>query len=255
MSSASQERPSLIFVHGAFCGGWAFERFTGPFEAAGYHCRAPHLRGHAPLATRHNVAACSMSDYAQDIADLVRAEPRPPILIGHSLGGLVVQMAAQRAPVAGLALLAPSAPWGVSGSSFSEAISAASIMALGPFPNQAVDPDHRLAELYSLDRVPAAERPAMFERMRPESGRALWETLTWFLDPFMTTQVSPAAIKVPVFAAAGGADMVNPPATVTQTAERIGGKVVTFPGMSHWLIGETGWEAVAKAVLDWVEAR
>ncbi len=69
----------------------------------------------------------------------------------------------------------------------------------------------------------------MFERMRPESGRALWETLTWFLDPFMTTQVSPAAIKVPVFAAAGGADMVNPPATVTQTAERIGGKVRDLP--------------------------
>ena len=49
-------------------------------------------------------------------------------------------MAAARRPVAGLVLLAPSAPWGVAGSTVEEAASAFSLYALGPFWAQAVDP-------------------------------------------------------------------------------------------------------------------
>jgi hypothetical protein len=47
--------------------------------------------------------------------------------------------------------------------------------------------------------------------------------------------------------------MVNPPSTVAQTVERLGVQVTSFPGMSHWLIGEDGWQGVAAAVLGWAE--
>ena len=46
--------------------------------------------------------------------------------------------------------------------------------------------------------------------------------------------------------------MVHPINTVRQTAERIGAAYAMMPGMSHWLIGETGWEAVAEATLSWL---
>ena len=242
-------------VHGAFCGGWAFDAFREPFEANGYRCQTPDLRGHAAGTRAGAVAQISMSDYAADIAELVRAAPSPPILLGHSLGGLVAQMAAARAEVSALVLLAPSAPWGVTGASLEEAASAFGLYALGPFWAQAVEPDKSVAHLYSLDRVGKTEGQAVARRMVAESGRALFETLNWWLDPFMTTQVDAGRIHAPTWVGCGSADLIHPPSTVRQTAARLQADVQVFDGMSHWLIGEEGWETVADACLGWLAAK
>jgi len=92
----------------------------------------------------------------------------------------------------------------------------------------------------------------VFERMTPESGKALWQTLNWWLDPFMTTLVAPGAIGAPVLAIAGGRDVIHPPATVKQTAARLSADFRVFGEMSHWLPGEPGWEDVARACLEWL---
>jgi pimeloyl-ACP methyl ester carboxylesterase len=239
----------MIMVHGGFCGGWAFDAFRRPFEAAGYACLAPDLRGHGPNGG--GVAGVSMSDFAADITALINAEPQPPVLIGHSMGGLVAMMAAAKAPVQALILLAPSPPWGVPGASMEEAASAMTLHALGPFWLQAVDPDFASARLYSLDRLDTASRKATFDQMTAESGRALWETLNWWLDPFMTTSVSTDRIKAPALVVVGARDMIHPPATVRQIAERLGADYRVFGDMSHWLLAEPGWEDVAKACLEW----
>ena len=240
-------------VHGAFCGGWAFDAFRAPFEAAGHVVLTPDLRGHGDGEASATVIGASMADYAKDIAELVRAQPQPPVLIGHSMGGLVAAMAAGRAKTAGLILLAPSPPWGVVGGSLEEAGSAMALYALGPFWAQAIEPDRYVAKLFSLDRMEAEDGRRVARRMRPESGRAMFETLNWWLDPFMTTQLSSGAIAAPVLALAGERDLIHPPSTVRQTAEKLGAAAEVFPGMSHWLVGEPGWEAVAKTCLDWMQ--
>ncbi|HEX6861082.1 MAG TPA: alpha/beta hydrolase [Caulobacteraceae bacterium] len=241
----------VVMVHGAFCGGWVFERFRRPFEKAGHKVLTPDLPGHEKGG---RVAGQSMSDYAREVADLCDAQAEPPILIGHSMGGLVAQLAAARTKVSALVLLAPSPPWGVASSSMEEAISAMSLYALGPYWMQAIDPDYALAKLYSLDRIDRDARKAIFARMTPESGRALWQTLNWWLDPFMTTVVPPGAIGAPVLAVAGGRDVIHPPATVKQTAARLSADFQVQREMSHWLPGEPGWEEVAKLCLDWLPA-
>lgn len=242
----------IVMVHGAFCGGWAFERFRGPFETAGHHVLAPDLRGHALGDPSEAVVGVSMTDYARDVAALCERQDEPPILLGHSLGGLVAAMAAQRAPVRAVVLLAPSAPWGVAASSMEEAITAFGLHMLGPFWAQAVAPDGDLMRRYSLDRVARADRSAIVQRLRPESGRALWETLNWWLDPFMTTSLGGSASS-PRLVISGERDVVHPPATVRQTAARLGADFVEAPGMSHWLPGETGWQEVAEITLGWLE--
>lgn len=236
-------------IHGAFCGGWVFDAFRAPFEAAGHQVVTPDLPGHGPGA---DPTGLSMSDYAEAVVRQCQAFDTAPVLIGHSLGGLACQMAAARVRPAALILLAPSAPWGVYGSTMEEGASAVGLYALGPFWLQAVSPDYRLARTYSLDRLDSEARRAAFARMVPESGRALWETLNWWLDPFMTTQVA-APHGTPVLAIAGGGDLIHPPATVRQTAERLGGATEVFEGMSHWLPGEPGWEAVADGCMTWLD--
>jgi len=239
-------------VHGAFCGGWIFDSFRKPFETLGHVVHTPDLAGHSAGSGREATAGLSMADYAKQIIQLCQAQDEPPILIGHSMGGLVAQLAAQACPVKALILLAPSAPWGITGVTMEEAASAVSLFSLGPFWLQAVAPDYSLARLYSLDRMSREDRHATFDRMVAESGRALWETLNWWLDPFMTTMVYPGRITAPSLAIAGGRDIIHPPGTVKQTIGRLNGDLQVFNDMSHWLPGEPGHEAVATACLEWI---
>jgi pimeloyl-ACP methyl ester carboxylesterase len=193
-----------------------------------------------------------MSDYAADIARVCAEQAEPPILLGHSMGGLVAQLAARRAAIRALVLLAPSPPWGVVGSSLEEAATAFGVQMIGPFSSGALSPDRGLMRAYSLDRLPRAEQEAAVARLRPESALAVRETLNWWLDPFMTTSVGPGVITVPSLVLSGEGDVVHSPATARATAERIGATFRTLPGMSHWLVGEPGWEEVAQIALRWL---
>lgn len=244
--------PDVVMVHGAFCGGWTFDGFRPVFEAAGHACHTPDLPGHAAGG---DPAGASMSDYARAVAETIAACAQPPVLIGHSLGGLVAQLAAARAAVSALILLAPSPPWGVLGDSLEEAASAVSLYALGPFWLTSVEPDYPLARRYSLDQMDREARRQVFARMVPESGRALWETLNWWLDPFMSTRVDPARIAAPVIAFVGDRDVIHPPSTVRRAVGRLGGETRVIPGMSHWLPGEPGSETLARECVAWIEAQ
>jgi pimeloyl-ACP methyl ester carboxylesterase len=243
---------AIVMVHGAFCGGWAFEHFRAPFEAAGFEVIVPDLRGHQDGAPSGAVVGVSMSDYAADIARLCAEQPEPPVLLGHSMGGLVAQLAARRAPIQALVLLAPSPPWGVVGSSFEEAATAFGVQMIGPFSSGALSPDRGLMRAYSLDRMTKPEREAAVARLRPESAMAVRETLNWWLDPFMTTSVGPGAIDAPALVLSGQGDVVHSPTTARAIADRIGATFKVMPGMSHWLVGEPGWESVAETALRWL---
>jgi pimeloyl-ACP methyl ester carboxylesterase len=245
---------AIVMVHGAFCGAWAFEHFRGPFEAAGLEVIAPDLRGHGPGEPSSAVVGASMTDYAADIAKICAALPEPPVLLGHSMGGLVAQLAARKAPIRALVLLAPSPPWGVAGSSLEEAATAFGVQMMGAFSSGALQPEKSLMRTYSLDRMPKAEQEAAVARLRPESALAVRETLNWWLDPFMSTSVGPGAMTAPSLVICGQGDVVHSPTTAKATAERIGATFKVMPGMSHWLVGEPGWENVAETALRWLEA-
>src|SRR6185436_2342580 len=152
--------PTVVMMHGAFCGGWAFDAFRGPFEARGWSVIAPDLPGHGP---RGSVAGLSMSEYALSLASLCAELPERPVLLGHSMGGLICQLAARRVQPQALVLLAPSAPWGVSGSSIEEAVTALGVSLADPFWSGAVMPDRGLMRSHGLDRVPRDQRDAILD--------------------------------------------------------------------------------------------
>jgi pimeloyl-ACP methyl ester carboxylesterase len=240
-------------IHGAFSGGWVFEEFGERFRAAGHRVATPDLPGHRPGDPPSAVVGLSMRDYADAMVREARNLERPPIIVGHSLGGLVALLTAARVKTAGLVLLAPSPPWGIAGATLEEAISAVALYALGPYWAQAIQPEFNAFSRFNVDRLPKAERRAVFERMGAESGRALFETLNWWLDPFMTTLAQPARIGAPILAVVGEKDVIHPPGTVGETARRLGAQFKVLPNMSHWLPAEPGWREVADLSLAWLE--
>jgi pimeloyl-ACP methyl ester carboxylesterase len=248
----------VVFVHGAFCGGWAFDSFRGPFEAAGFETHAPNLPHHERGADLEELAQSGLRDYASAVVHYVRGLRAPPVLVGHSLGGLVSQLAAMHAPVAGLVLLAPSAPWGVPPTTLDEHGHQFGLTLLGDYWRRPVPPDYRVARSTTLDRLAREDARRAFARFVPESGRAIREAVQWWLDHSMASQAPVYRIGAPVLGLAGGRDRVNPPSTVRRIIARFPGDQAhfhEFPEMSHWLVGESEWPAVAALVLQWLHAR
>ncbi len=243
----------IIMTHGAFCGGWCFERLRRPFELAGYAVSTPDLPGHGERKGE-GVRGWSVRGYAQALVERIRACPEPPVLLVHYIGGLVSALAAAETPVRGLFMLAPSPPWGVVGSAL-EVAASVRLSAEGPYWTREIEPEPAVMSAVTLDRTPPREHPAIIRRMGPESGRALYEIIQWWGDPTLASMLPPGGVGAPALAIAGEVDRVHPPSTVAQAALRIGAEMRIMDGMSHWLVGEPGWQEVARTCLDWLDVR
>jgi pimeloyl-ACP methyl ester carboxylesterase len=257
MKRASVTTP-VVFVHGAFCGGWAFDAFRQPFEAAGFETHAPNMPHHERGADLEALAQAGLKQYADAIAKYVHALRAPPVLVGHSLGGLVVQLAAMQVPVAGVALLAPSAPWGVMPTTLEEHGNHFGLTLLGDYWRRPIPPDYRVARGNTLDRLSRDDARKAFARFVPESGRAIREAIQWWLDHSMASSAPVYRIAAPVLALAGGRDRVNPSSTVRRLANRFPQGQASFhefPEMSHWLVGEPEADEVSHLVLAWLNER
>lgn len=249
-------KPPLVMVHGAFCGGWVFDGYRRLAEARGYRCLAPDLRYHdrpGGAPPHAELGRLSLLDYADDLEALIRTLDAPPILLGHSLGGLLCQMLAARGLASALVLLAPSPPWGVLPSTPFEVMAGLSVALSGGFVDQPLRPAYEAAVACGLDRLPPVQRHAVFARLVPESGRATFETLFWACDPRQASRVDPEAVRCPVLVVSGAEDRICPPQTMRRIACRYRGDHAPFDGFGHWLLGEPGWRRLALHWLDWIE--
>jgi pimeloyl-ACP methyl ester carboxylesterase len=86
----------FILVHGAFAGGWCWEPVVGPLEDAGHAVSAPDLPGSGADDTP--VGEVTLDAYAARVCDELARDSEPAILVGHSMGGMVITQAAARAP-------------------------------------------------------------------------------------------------------------------------------------------------------------
>lgn len=113
--SCDQAHPApLLFVHGSWHGAWCWdEHFLNFFADKGYRAVAVSLRGHGNSPTSKPLRACSIADYVDDVASVADSLPARPVVIGHSMGGGVVQkyLESHQAP-AGV-LLASFPPQGI----------------------------------------------------------------------------------------------------------------------------------------------
>lgn len=245
----------VVMIHGAFCGGGVFDAWREAFEAKGYRVHTPTLRWHdCGRRPPRELGTVSMLDYASDLEKLIDECKTPPVLIGHSMGGLLAQMLAARKPVRAAVLLAPSAPWGVLPSTPFEIVSAQALYFAGEFWNKPLKPQQWVAAANSLDMLPEDERDRVFAKFVPESGHATFEIMHWPLDLNRATQIDARAVTCPILCMVGSRDRINPPATVRRVAQRYKGRVVydEVRDHSHWLIGEPGWEKIATRTLEWL---
>lgn len=83
---------ALLFVHGVGHGAWCWdEHFLDFFADRGYRALAVSLRGHGNSPSSKPLRSCSLADYVDDVGSVADGLPARPVVIGHSMGGFVVQ--------------------------------------------------------------------------------------------------------------------------------------------------------------------
>ncbi len=82
--------PTLLFVHGAWHGAWAWEPFVGFFRERGYTCRTFDLSGHGSDPQPPDFQSFNVATYVRDL-ERECAGDETLILVGHSMGGLIIQ--------------------------------------------------------------------------------------------------------------------------------------------------------------------
>jgi pimeloyl-ACP methyl ester carboxylesterase len=247
---------TVFFIHGMWGGAWCWDGYREVFEAAGYRCVAPGLRFHelgpagAPDA---RLGTTSLLDYVADLEEEIARLGIKPILVGHSMGGLLAQILASRGLGKALVLLAPAPPAGIVGLRPSNLRAFWHTMTRWGFWRRPMRPTFAEAVDTMLFRLSPTEQRQAYRRLVFESGRAACETGFWFLDPHRASQVDAAKVTCPVLAIAGGRDRMTPPAVVRRIAAKYrAAEYLEFPDNAHWMIGEPGWREVAEFVVAWL---
>ena len=246
----ARHAPPLLFVHGAFAGAWCWnEHFLPWFAAQGFESYALSLSGHGNSLNSTALDAFSVSDYVGDLAEVIDDLPTPPVLIGHSMGGLVVQKYLEDADVPAVCLVCSVPPQGLF-------MSALSMFFRNPYL------------MLELNRVLAGHeanieslREALFHQpidesllrryyamSQPESHRAIWD-MTFFNLPQVARIQRP-----PMLVLGAEHDRLIPPDQVVQTAETYGVEAEILSGFGHGVMLEARWQEAAACICNWLSS-
>lgn len=244
-------RAPLLFVHGAYVGAWCWaEHFLDWFAARGFSAHAVSLRGHGRSAGRERLDEFGLAEYAADVARAAAALPAPPVLVGHSMGALVVQKYLEKGSAAAAVLACPVPVYGLLPSSFSLALLRPQLFAgLHAVASGGRAPPEALAEALFAGAVDAERLQRCYRRMQRESRRALLDMSGWGL-PLPWRNGRP-----PTLVLGAGEDALIGSAEVRGTAAVLGAEYLELDALGHAIMLDQRWESAAQAILGWLEAR
>lgn len=238
----------ILLVHGAWHGPWCWDGVAERLRRRGHRVEAVRLRGDDRPRGRswHRV-----HHYVQDVGAAAARFTEPPVLVGHSLGGLVVQRYLERGPARGMVLLAPIPHRGSLGA-------AARLAARHPAGLARATLAVRLRPLVSSRE---SVRELFFTQTTPQElvdevwGRLQDESYLAFLDT-MVVRARPRRVRarVPVLVLGAELDGFFTVAEVRRTAAAYRTEAEIYPGMGHNLMLDLGWPQVADRIDTWARA-
>lgn len=248
---------TIVMIHGMWGNSWYWERYRKFFESKGYTCITPVLRFHdmdPKAAPEPGLGKTSLLDYADDLEKEIKKLPSKPVLMGHSMGGLLSQMLAARGLAKAIVLLTPASPAGIMALRMSVIKSFWSVMTKWGFWKKPMLQTFDEAVYSMMHLLPPGEQKNSYEKFVYESGRAAFEIGFWLFDSRKASKVDESKVTCPVLVIAGKEDRITPAPVVRKVAEKY--KSVStyreFEHHAHWVVGEPGWQDVANYVYDWL---
>lgn len=242
----------LLLVHGSWHGAWCWaEHCLEFFSSSGYAVHALSLRGHGQSEGRQRLRWSSIADYVEDLTQVISRLGAPPVLVGHSMGGFVVQKYLETHSVPAAVLVSSVPPTGAL---------AALLRLAGRHPLAVLKTFLRLSP-YQLTATPELARDMFFSASLPETDLLGYftqiqeESFRAFLDMVLLTRIQTSRVQTPLLVLGLAGDQVFTTAEFQATARAYQTDPFIFPGIAHDFMLEEKWQIVADAILHWLAAQ
>jgi len=251
-SSTESHPVPLLFVHGGCLSAWCWDdHFLDFFADNGYRAIALNLRGHGGSPVSKPLNKCTIADYVDDVRSVAATLSATPVVVGHSMGGFIVQkyLETDTAPAAVLVSSAPPLSW------FRTALwsgrkhpwLAVKAGMTRNFLSVYPTPAH-VREILFCTHTPEPIVERCFTRLQEESLRALG------LDMYLLDLVRPPRITTQMLVLEG-VDIGWGSRPAREIARAYRTEVEFFPNMGHNMMLEPGWQAVAERIDRWLTDR
>ncbi len=241
---------SFLLIHGMWHGAWCWEPNFMPYlEELGYKAYALSLSHHGGSPERKSMNLLRINDYVNDIKQVVDSLGNIPVLIGHSMGGFVVQKYLEKYQAPGAVLLASVPPFGVL---------KGTLAVLKAFPGAFLKANLTLNLKYIID-TPEKFRYLMFSNKVAEEDVAKYLKLTdsesylAYMDMLGLNLVKTQKIKTPLLVLGAGEDKAVTASSVRKTADKYKVEPIIFEGMGHDMMLESDYKKVVDRIINWVE--
>ncbi len=242
----------LLFVHTSWHAAWCWdEHFLDFFAENGFRAAALSLRAHGKSATSQRLRTCSITDYVDDVKTAADHLDVQPVIVGHSMGGFVVQKFLETHHAPAGVLIASTPPRGALRAFLrmirSHPWTALKANTVGSTLDLVKTP--RLAREYLFcAHTPESVVADCVSRLQPESARALVEVMFRDLP-------QPERVTTPLLVLGAEADRTFTQDEVHATARAYDTDAQFFGDMGHNMMLEPGWQAVAVRIVQWLGHR
>lgn len=249
--SCSEAHPTpLLFIHGAWHAAWCWdEHFLDYFADKGYRALAVSLRGHGKSPAPKPLRTCSLADYIDDVESVAKSLPMRPVVIGHSMGGFVVQKYLESADAPAGVLIASAPQRGSLGFTLRLTRRHPWLITKGLITGNAllaVGTPELARESFFSAGAPESDVVRHAARLNGESQRVVLDTMLFLPRPKRVT--------APLLVLGAELDRSILPKEVHATARAYRTEAEIFPKMGHDMMLEPGWNAVADRVLSWLDS-
>ena len=236
----------LLLVHGLWGGAWVWERWLPYAASRGWDAWAIEHRGRNGSRPVPDLGRVRLRDLVGDVREVI-AQLGPCVLVGFSMGGLVVQaVSAEETNVRAAVYLCSVAPGGmVSTNRWMVRRMARYLPTI--FRGNAFKPNRPDADVLLFNGSPREVADANFPRLIPDSGTIAREIMLG------SVRVDASQIRCPRLIVSTGEDRISPPSLQPKLVKKYVAEHLSFPGLDHMHTLHPDWEGPAKAVLDWAE--
>jgi pimeloyl-ACP methyl ester carboxylesterase len=251
--STTESHPiPLLFIHGAWHAAWCWdEHFLDFFADKGFHAVAVSLRNHGNSHTM-KPRTCSVADYVNDVDSIAASLPTKPVVIGHSMGGFVVQKYLEKHSAPAGVLLA-SVP--VSGASRG----LLRIVARHPLRCARASLTGKSVRALS---TPQVARENFYSASTPQSDVERYTALLdeeyygrQTIDFTILSLPKPQQVTTRLLVLGAESDAVLSQDEIRKTARAYGTEAEFFADMGHNMMLEPQWKAVGERIDGWLTAR